>query len=48
MFGISSLGQLRRLGHATVPGIERTFEHPVEVEMDEFCRVPNLRTNELG
>jgi hypothetical protein len=35
MIGISSLGQLRGLGHATVPGIERAFEHAAEVDMDD-------------
>ena len=47
-FGMSSLDQLRRFGHATVPGIERAFEHPGEVDMDEFGRVPDFRTNEFG
>ena len=41
MFGISSLGQLRGLGHTTVPGIERAFEHPDEVDRDEVCRAPS-------
>lgn len=42
MFGKYILGRLRRLGHTTILGIERSLEHVVKVAIDLI----GSRTNE--